>query len=62
MLGGVTWPDQVTHVYVNYSEWRRLAKGYEYLAEIDPQSIHQALDRQGRVLFSNKWARVYELR
>jgi hypothetical protein len=51
----------ITHVYVNYSEWERLAEGYGYLAELDPRAIQWFLDTRARVVFRNAWSAVYEL-
>lgn len=52
----------VTHVYVNLSEWARLARGYGYLRTVDGEALWDELRRRGREIYRTDRQVVYELR
>jgi len=60
-LRGRFWVREVTHIYVNHREWRRLEQGYGYLADFDQRLLAEFLDRYGRVVFEHGPTVVYEL-
>ncbi|MCS7048064.1 MAG: hypothetical protein NZ483_02055 [Verrucomicrobiae bacterium] len=51
----------VTHVYIHFAEWRRLARGYGYLQSVDMPSVLDYLQSHAREVYRTDRHVVYEL-
>jgi hypothetical protein len=53
----------VTHVYVNFSEWRRLTENYDYLLDFDKAGFRRLLQdpEKARLIFDRDRYKVWEL-
>ena len=51
----------ITHIYANFSEWRRLRQNYNYLLDIDNGALRTMLQERAREIHDAPVGQVWEL-